>query len=59
MKDESKLPPTIDWTSPRWETECAGFVELYDGWSWVLVHELIEGDLVWVHRTLITNGEEN
>lgn len=56
-KGESKLD--IAWASPKWKVECAGFIELYDGWSWVLVEEFIEGDLVWVHRNLITDSEHN
>ena len=58
MESKSKSQPSILWASPKWKVECAGFIKLYDGWSWVLVEEFIEGDFVWVHRNLITESED-
>lgn len=57
MGDESASVPNVAWASPKWKCECAGFIKLYDGWSWVVVEEFTESDLVWVHRNLITSNE--
>jgi hypothetical protein len=59
MESKSESQPSISWESHKWKVECAGFTKLNDGWSWVLVEEFIEGDLVWVHRDLITESENN
>jgi hypothetical protein len=48
---------SLSWDSPKWKVECGGWVKLYDGFSWILVEEIVMGDLVWVNRNLVTESE--
>ena len=48
---------SLGWDSPKWKVECAGWVKMYDGWSWILVEEFEMADLVWVHRDRVTDSE--
>src|SRR5215472_10010858 len=58
MESKGESQFCLEWVSPKSKVEYGGWIKFFDGCSWVLVQEFIGGDLVWVHRFLITDSED-